>query len=172
MSKRRTLFALLPLFGLLHAAQLDASLRRKKGDDPFLLRSEYPKTEVHTVELDYSNAPPLSPVDQTIARPPTVNGDPYSEPVWVDSSSMAQGASASSSSSNAGSSSASSASGTASANETSASSGSSASAANETSASDASASEQSSGASSASGTASANETSASSGSPAETNETG
>ena len=34
------------------------------------------------VEMDYSNAPPPASVDQTIARPPIVNGDPYSEPVW------------------------------------------------------------------------------------------
>eukprot|EP00435_Cladocopium_sp_Y103_P049916 s129_g15.t1 len=65
------------------AAQLDATLQRKKGNEPYLMRPKEPRTEINVVSLNYSMAPPRDAVDQTIARPPTADGNPYSTPVWA-----------------------------------------------------------------------------------------
>lgn len=62
---------------------LDASMQRKKGNPGYLIKAAdtsivptYPKYQ------SYSEVPPPEPVDQTIAQPPIVNGDPYSTPTW------------------------------------------------------------------------------------------
>mmetsp|Transcript_69008 Transcript_69008/g.152268 ORF Transcript_69008/g.152268 Transcript_69008/m.152268 type:complete len:91 (+) Transcript_69008:79-351(+) len=65
------------------AAQLDATLQRKKGDEPYLMRPKEPRTEINVVSVNYSMAPPRDAVDQTVARPPVADGDPYSTPVWA-----------------------------------------------------------------------------------------
>mmetsp|Transcript_117118 Transcript_117118/g.164686 ORF Transcript_117118/g.164686 Transcript_117118/m.164686 type:complete len:92 (+) Transcript_117118:81-356(+) len=69
------------------AAQLDATLQRKKGNEPYLMRPKEPRTPINVVDLNYTMAPPKDAVDQTIARPPIADGNPYSTPVWASGNS-------------------------------------------------------------------------------------
>mmetsp|Transcript_1072 Transcript_1072/g.1192 ORF Transcript_1072/g.1192 Transcript_1072/m.1192 type:complete len:92 (+) Transcript_1072:103-378(+) len=83
MRARVALLALLLQMGAPEAAQLDATLQRKKGNEPYLMRPAEPRTEIKQAHLDYSSAPPRDAVDQTLARPPVADGNPYSTPVWA-----------------------------------------------------------------------------------------
>eukprot|EP00913_Durusdinium_trenchii_P034514 g32288.t2 len=67
------------------AAQLDATLQRKKGSETYLIRSADPPPKLETVNVNYSMAPPPVAVDQTVAVPPVADGNPYSTPVWQTS---------------------------------------------------------------------------------------
>ncbi|CAJ1372293.1 unnamed protein product [Effrenium voratum] len=79
------------LLFLADAAQLDATLSRKKGGEPYLMRPAEGRTQIHTVKIDFSKAPPPFAVDQTLAQPPHADGDPYSHPVWVSGESEVLG---------------------------------------------------------------------------------
>eukprot|EP00441_Pelagodinium_beii_P038114 CAMPEP_0197650824 /NCGR_PEP_ID=MMETSP1338-20131121/31177_1 /TAXON_ID=43686 ORGANISM="Pelagodinium beii, Strain RCC1491" /NCGR_SAMPLE_ID=MMETSP1338 /ASSEMBLY_ACC=CAM_ASM_000754 /LENGTH=122 /DNA_ID=CAMNT_0043225307 /DNA_START=42 /DNA_END=410 /DNA_ORIENTATION=- len=73
---------------------LDASVKKKKGDPNYLLRSTVPSVNYDVEYPDNSGMPPEDSVDWTVAKPPVVNNEPYSSPVWVSNgetnSSLAQ----------------------------------------------------------------------------------